>query len=137
MTQQKRGLQKAAAVSISVLFHIGVFMLLFRLSFGLDGFWPFFWTPVVAAVYFVLAGNLFSRRLGLSRWLLWAAMNVIGGLGGWILLAASFPLILFNGFVLFLLIPAAVISAIVWGVVGIGFWCVYFFKRRSDGGGTL
>ena len=136
MTQQKRGLQKAAAVSISVLFHIGVFMLLFRLSFGLDGFWPFFWTPVVAAVYFVLAGNLFSRRLGLSRWLLWAAMNGIGGLCSWILFMACVPALLFNGFILILLVPSAVGFAIVWGVVGIGFLCVGLFQRRSNADGT-
>lgn len=136
MTKQKNRMKKAAAVFLSIAFYIGVFLLLAFLSLQWQLSWLFFGMPVVIAAYFVLAGNLFFHRLGLSRWLLWAAMNGIGGLCSWILFMACVPALLFNGFILILLVPSAVGFAIVWGVVGIGFLCVGLFQRRSNADGT-
>lgn len=93
--------------------------------------WFLYGFPVAAAVYFVLAGNVFSRRLQLNRWYLWLGMNVLGGLAGWAMLAALFPVLLSNGFILVLLIPLTMVLAVVWAVVGIGFLCVKLFRRRS------
>ena len=73
------------------------------------------------------AGNLFQRRLGLERWQLWVAMNLVG-------LLLSFPvycrlepwqeeldlIILAFGVVSYLILA--------WGIVGIGYLCVRFIR---------
>ena len=114
-------MKKFMALLVSVIFDAGMFMLLFPFSIGRDirlFIWGF---PLISAVYFVIVGNVFFRRLELKRWQLWLCMNVIGGLGGWLILLAHFPSILFNGAALFLFGMASAISVLVWAVIGAGF----------------
>lgn len=77
--------------------------------------------------YFWIAGSLFQRRLGLERWQLWIAMNLVG-------LPLSFPvycrlepwqeeldlIILAFGVVSYLILA--------WGITGIGYLCVRFVR---------
>ena len=50
-------------------------------------------------------------------------MNGIGGLCGWVIVLIQYPILLMNGFILLLLLPALVCAALVWAVVGLGFLC--------------
>lgn len=124
-------MKKAAAVLGSAVLYAGAMLLSFLAAAGNDMRWFLYGFPVAAAIYFVLAGNVFSRRLQLNRWYLWLGMNVLGGLAGWAMLAAWFPVLLSNGFILVLLIPLTMVLAVVWAVVGIGFLCVKLIRRRS------
>lgn len=116
-------LKKAVAVLASMLCYIGAFLLLFHLSMGQAWLVFFFGTPLFAAAYFIPAGAFFARRLHLNRWILWLCMNGIGGLCGWVIVLIQYPILLMNGFILLLLLPALVCAALVWAVVGLGFLC--------------
>lgn len=70
-------MKKVAAVLMSVLFCVGVFILLFRLSIGKDIRWFLFGSPLFSAVYFLFVGSVFANRLKINRWLLWLCMNFI------------------------------------------------------------
>lgn len=124
-------MKKASAILISVLFYISAFMLIIFFAFGRNLSWFFFGLPAMAAVYFVIAGNIFSRRLNLDRWILWVCMNFIGGLLSWIILLVCFPILLFNGFIIFLFLPVTGVFAAVWICVGAGYLCVRRLGRRS------
>ena len=129
-------MKKAAAVLVSVLLYIGTFLLMFRVFMGDQIRWFLFGFPVMTAMYFVVAGNIFARCLHLNRWCLWLSMNLIGGLCSLIILLAWFPTFLTNGMILFLIGPLAGVFAVVWAVVGLGFLCVKRLKGRaalSDG----
>ena len=129
-------MKKAAAVLVSVLLYIGTFLLMFRVFMGDQIRWFLFGFPVMTAMYFVVAGNIFARCLHLNRWCLWLSMNLIGGLCSLIILLAWFPTLLTNGMILFLIGPLAGVFAVVWAVVGLGFLCVKRLKGRaalSDG----
>lgn len=121
-------MKKAAAVLGSAVLYAGAMLLSFLVSAENDMRWFLYGFPLAAAVYFVLAGNFFSRRLQLNRWYLWLGMNFIGGLAGWAVLAAWFPVLLSNGFILVLLIPLTIVLAVVWAAVGLGFLCVKLFR---------
>ena len=125
----ENNVKKVAAVLMSVLFCVGVFILLFRLSIGKDIRWFLFGSPLFSAVYFLFAGSVFANRLKLNRWLLWLCMNFIGGMCSWGVLLVCFPALLFNGFFLLLLVPMVVISAVMWIVVGLGFLVARAGKR--------
>lgn len=124
-------MKKAAALLGSVLLYIGAFLLLFRIFMGDQMVWFLLGFPVMTAIYFVVAGHLFARCLGLSRWALWLSMNVIGGLCSLILLLAWFPVLLMNGVILILIGPLLVVFAVVWAVVGLGFLCGKALKGRT------
>lgn len=124
-------MKKAAAVLGSAALYAGALLLSFLAAAGNDMRWFLYGFPAAAAVYFVLAGNFFSRRLQLNRWCLWLGMNVLGGLAGWAMVIAWFPVLLSNGLVLILLIPLAMVLAVVWAAVGVGFLCVKLFRRRG------
>lgn len=124
-------MKKTAAIFVSVLFYIIVFMLMALFSFGRNLYGFFFGLPLLAAAYFVIAGNIFSRRLNLNRWILWFCMNFVGGLLSWIILLVRFPILLFNGFIIFLFLPVTGVFAAVWICVGAGYLCVRLFGRRS------
>ena len=129
-------MKKAAAVLVSVLLYIGTFLLMFRVFMGDQIRWFLFGFPVMTAMYFVVAGNIFARCLHLNRWCLWLSMNLIGGLCSLIILLAWFPTLLTNGMILFLIGPLAGVFAVAWAVVGLGFLCVKRLKGRaalSDG----
>lgn len=123
-------MKKAAALLFSVLFYIAAFALAFIYASEQNLLYFACILPSIAALYFVTAGNIFARRLGLNRWLLWFALNFAGGICSWGLLIACFPNILFNGFILFYLVPVTVAFVIVWAAVGIGFLCVSRWKQR-------
>ena len=125
-------MKKFMALLVSAIFDAGMFMLLFLFSIGRDIRWFIWGFPLISAVYFVIIGNVFFRRLELKRWQLWLCMNVIGGLGGWLILLAHFPSILFNGAALFLFGMASAISVLVWAVIGAGFLYVKWVKRRTS-----
>ena len=124
-------MKKAAALILSALFYIGAFMLAFIYSTEHNILYFSYILPPLVAAYFVIAGNIFSRHLGLNRWLLWLIMNVVGGMCSWILLLVCFPMLLFNGFILFFILPVTAVFAVAWAVVGIGFLCVWLWKRRA------
>ena len=123
-------MKKAAAILVSVFLYIGAFLLMFRLSMGDQIRWFLFGFPVMTAMYFVIAGNLFARYLHLNRWFLWLSMNLIGGLCSVIILLICFPTLLMNGMILFLIGPLVGVFAVVWAVVGLGFLCVKGLKGR-------
>lgn len=123
-------MKKAAAILVSVLLYIGAFLLMFRLSMGDQIRWFLFGFPVMTAMYFVIAGNLFARYLHLNRWFLWLSMNLIGGLCSVIILLICLPTLLMNGMILFLIGPLVGVFAVVWAVVGLGFLCVKGLKGR-------
>lgn len=129
-------MKKAAALFVSVLLYICAFLLIFRFSFGKHIRWFLLGFPVMTAMYFVIAGNLFARCLHLNRWFLWLSMNFIGGLCSWIILLVCFPKFLMNGMILFLIGPFVGIFAVIWAVVGLGFLCAKGLKGQaipSDG----
>ena len=123
-------MKKAAALLFSVLFYIAAFALAFICASKQNLLYFACILPPVVALYFVIVGNIFAHRLGLNRWLLWFVLNFAGGICSWGLLIACFPHILFNGFILFYLVPVTVAFVIVWAVVGIGFLCVSQWKQR-------
>lgn len=123
-------MKKAAALLFSVLFYIAAFALAFICASKQNLLYFACILPPVVALYFVIAGNIFAHQLGLNRWLLWFVLNLAGGICSWGLLIACFPHILFNGFILFYLVPVTVAFVIVWAVVGIGFLCVSQWKQR-------
>ena len=124
-------MKKTAAVLGSILFYVGVFLVLFFASIGTEIRWFLFGVPLLTAAYFIIAGNIFFHRLNLRRSHLWLSMNLAGGLCGWIILLACFPNLLMNGFLLVLMVPLAGIFAVVWAVVGLGFLCVKWFRSRG------
>ena len=123
-------MKKSAALLFSVLFYIAAFALACICASGQNLLSFACILPPVVALYFVIAGNIFAHRLGLNRWLLWFVLNFAGGICSWGLLIACFPHILFNGFILFYLVPVTAAFVIVWAVVGIGFLCVSRWKQH-------
>lgn len=123
-------MKKTAAILVSVLLYIGAFLLMLRLSMGDQIRWFLFGFPVMTAMYFIIAGNLFAHHLHLNRWVLWLSMNLMGGLCSVIILLACFPTLLMNGMILFLIGPLVGVFAVVWAVVGLGFLCVKGLKGR-------
>ena len=124
-------MKRAAALILSALFYIAAFMLTFLYAKEHDIRYFSHLLPLLVAAYFVIAGNIFARRLGLNRWLLWLIMNVGGGMCSWILLIVCFPMILFNAGIILIILPVTAVFAVVWAVVGIGFLCVWLWKRRA------
>ena len=122
-------MKQAMALLISVLLYIGLFQVCFSVlmdsRIDADDIIRGFALAVIG--YFWIAGNLFQRRLGLERWQLWVAMNLVG-------LLLSFPvycrlepwqeeldlIILAFGVVSYLILA--------WGIVGIGYLCVRFIR---------
>ena len=124
-------MKKTAAILGSVLFYIGAFLLIFRLCMGEHIYWWLLGFPIVVAVYFIIAGNLFLKNLQLKRWSLWLSMNVIGGLCSWIVLLAWVPTLLMNGMFLFLIMPLIGVFTVVWAIVGVSFLCAKRLKSRT------
>ena len=129
-------MKKAAALILSVLFYIGAFALAFMYASEQNLLYFAGILPPVVALYFVIAGNIFAHRLGLNRWLLWFVLNFAGGICSWGILIVCFPHILFNGFILFYLVPVTIVFVIVWVVVGIGFLCVSLWKHCAGSPST-
>ena len=62
-------MKKAAALLFSVLFYIAAFALAFICASEQNLLYFACILPPIVALYFVIAGNIFSHRLGLNRWL--------------------------------------------------------------------
>ena len=122
---------KAAAVIGSILVYTVTFLLTFYAAMWWGMRFFLYGVPIIAAVYFIFAGNFFAHSQGLSRGWLWICMNGIGGILGWVLLLVFMPILLMNGWVLFLLLAQMGIAAVVWAVVGLGLLCVKLAKRRT------
>ena len=123
--------KKAAALMVSILFYIGTFLLLFRFTMGEQIRWFFCGFPILIASYFITVGTVFSKILGLNRWILWLSMNFVGGVCSWVILILCLPALLMNGMLLLLVGILTVLFAMVWAVIGLGFLCVKWFQRRS------
>ncbi len=91
----------------------------------------FFGFPIITAVYFLIAGTVFHRRLGLKPLILWLFMNVIGYPLCWIVLTILEPTMWFNLGMLSLIIPVTLTLLAVWSVMGIGFLVAWLFKRAQ------
>ena len=124
-------MQKMMAILVSVLYYIGAFMLLFHFSLGNDIRWFILGFPLLAAIYFIVAGNIFSYRLHLNRWYLWVSMNFVGGLCSWLILLVCFPTLLWNGFILILMIPFVCVFSIIWVLIGLVFLYIKWRKNQS------
>ncbi len=79
-------MKRALALLVSVCLYIGLFQVCFSVLMDsricADDIIRGFALAVIG--YFWIAGSLFRRRLGLERWQLWVAMNLVG-------LLLSFP----------------------------------------------
>lgn len=124
--------KKAAALMVSILFYIGTFLLLFRFTMGEQIRWFFCGFPILIASYFITVGTVFSKILGLNRWILWLSMNFVGGVCSWVILILCLPALLMNGMLLLLVGILTVLFAMVWAVIGLGFLCIKWFQRRNQ-----
>lgn len=121
-------IKRALALLVSALLYIGLFQVCFSIldsRIDTDAIIRGFALAVIG--YFWIAGSLFQRWLGLERWQLWVAMNLVG-------LPLSFPvycrlepwqeeldlIILAFGVVSYLILA--------WGITGIGYLCVRFVR---------
>lgn len=122
-------MKQAMALFISVLLYIGLFQVCFSIlmdsGISADAIIRGFALAVIG--YFWIAGSLFQRRLGLERWQLWVAMNLVG-------LLLSFPVYCrlepWQEELDLIILAFAVVSYLIlaWGITGIGYLCVRFVQ---------
>lgn len=121
-------MKQAMALLVSVLLYIGLFQVCFSIldsRIDTDAIIRGFALAVIG--YFWIAGSLFQRRLGLERWQLWVAMNLVG-------LLLSFPVYCrlepWQEELDLIILAFGVVSYLVlaWGITGIGYLCVRFVQ---------
>ena len=121
-------IKRALALLVSALLYIGLFQVCFSIldsRIDTDAIIRGFALAVIG--YFWIAGSLFQRRLGLERWQLWVAMNLVG-------LLLSFPgycrLEPWQEELDLIILAFGVVSYLVlaWGITGIGYLCVRFVR---------
>lgn len=122
-------MKQAMALFISVLLYIGLFQVCFSVlmdsRISADAIIRGFALTIIG--YFWIAGSLFQRRLGLERWQLWVAMNLVG-------LPLSFPVYCrlepWQEELDLIILAFVVVSYLVltWGITGIGYLCVRFVR---------
>ena len=122
-------MKQAMALFISVLLYIGLFQVCFSIlmdsGISADAIIRGFALTIIG--YFWIAGSLFQRRLGLERWQLWIAMNLVG-------LPLSFPVYCrlepWQEELDLIILAFGVVSYLVlaWGITGIGYLCVRFVR---------
>ncbi|EHM53104.1 hypothetical protein HMPREF0372_01182 [Flavonifractor plautii ATCC 29863] len=121
-------MKQAMALLVSVLLYIGLFQVCFSIldsRIDTDAIIRGFALAVIG--YFWIAGSLFQRRLGLERWQLWIAMNLVG-------LLLSFPVYCrlepWQEELDLIILAFGVVSYLVlaWGITGIGYLCVRFVQ---------
>ena len=121
-------IKRALALLVSALLYIGLFQVCFSIldsRIDTDAIIRGFALAVIG--YFWIAGSLFQRRLGLERWQLWIAMNLVG-------LPLSFPVYCrlepWQEELDLIILAFGVVSYLVlaWGITGIGYLCVRFVR---------
>lgn len=121
-------IKRALALLVSALLYIGLFQVCFSIldsRIDTDAIIRGFALAVIG--YFWIAGSLFQRRLGLERWQLWVAMNLVG-------LLLSFPVYCrlepWQEELDLIILAFGVVSYLVlaWGITGIGYLCVRFVR---------
>lgn len=123
-------LKRAAAVLVSVLFCPAVFHLLWMTSAATlpDGPVWILGYPLVIALYFLVAGGIFQKKLGLRRIVLWLCMLIPGYLLCWVLLLLWHPDLLEDAAVLAPIFLLTVLQFPVWLVVWLGLWTANLFR---------
>ena len=124
-------MKKFIGIIASILFFTIVFMLMFTFSMGNDIRLFIVGFPVITAIYFIIAGNIFYNCFNLKRLHLWLSMNFIGGLCSCVILLIRFPSLLYNGFILIIIGLLIAVFAVVWLVVGLGFLCIKGFNKSE------
>ena len=122
-------MKRALALLVSVCLYIGLFQVCFSIlmdsGISADAIIRGFALTIIG--YFWIAGSLFQRRLGLERWQLWIAMNLVG-------LPLSFPVYCrlepWQEELDLIILAFAVVSYLIlaWGITGIGYLCVRFVQ---------
>ncbi len=107
-------MKKAVLIAGSIFFYIAAFLALWELLFrGLVSNTFIFWSfPLVTGAYFLLAGELFCKRLSMRRLSLWLWMNGIGYPLCWVLLLLRIPFLLYAFVIFVFLLPMTVILAL-------------------------
>ncbi|MCI9243410.1 MAG: hypothetical protein HFF43_08505 [Lawsonibacter sp.] len=117
--------KRAAAVLGSVLFCPAVFLLLWTARIDGGAFLLLFGYPLVTAAYFIAAGGVFQKKLGLRRGALCLWMALMGYALCWVFLLFWQPDLLQDWgivFSVFLLLGAVQVP--VWLAVWLGLWVV-------------
>ncbi len=128
---EEGGMKKICAAACTTLLNAAFFVLgWYLLLKGYGNTFLFYVNPILTAVTFLLLGNLFRRRIGLSRVALWFSMNLLGEILGWIGLFLLSPEMLRNlAGVFFIMFFRIFMFAIVWGAVGIP-WMLFRLLRN-------
>lgn len=117
-------LNRAAAVLASVLFCPAVFLLLWMSSEVAlpDGPVWILGYPLVIALYFLIAGGIFQKKLGLRRITLWLWMALLGYALCWVFLLLWQPDLLQTEATLGAVLLLTFLQFPVWLVVWLGLW---------------
>lgn len=123
--------RRTLAILVSIAFCPAVFLALWAavLYTPLDQRGAIVGFPLMMVGYFLLAGGLFRRRLGLNRGLLCLYMLLIGYPLSWAALLLCFPVLLQNLFILILLLLVSAVMIPLWLAAWLGIWIVGL--RRS------
>lgn len=122
-------MKRALALLVSVCLYIGLFQVCFSVLLGsridADAIMRGFALAVIG--YFWSAGSLFQRWLGLERWQLWVAMNLVGLPLSFLVYCRLEP---WQEELDLIILAFAVVSYLIlaWGITGIGYLCVRFVQ---------
>ena len=120
-------MKRALALLVSVCLYIGLFQVCFSVLLGsrIDAIMRGFALAVIG--YFWIAGSLFQRWLGLERWQLWVAMNLVGLPLSFLVYCRLEP---WQEELDLIILAFAVVSYLIlaWGITGIGYLCVRFVQ---------
>lgn len=121
-------IKRALALLVSALLYIGLFQVCFSIldsRIDTDAIIRGFALAVIG--YFWIAGSLFQRWLGLERWQLWVAMNLVGLPLSFLVYCRLEP---WQEELDLIILAFAVVSYLIlaWGITGIGYLCVRFVQ---------
>ena len=121
-------IKRALALLVSALLYIGLFQVCFSIldsRIDTDAIMRGFALAVIG--YFWIAGSLFQRWLGLERWQLWVAMNLVGLPLSFLVYCRLEP---WQEELDLIILAFAVVSYLIlaWGITGIGYLCVRFVQ---------
>lgn len=126
----KRILSQALALLLSTAYYVGIFTAAaWALFFEQDRLLFYYGFCLLAASYFVLMGTVFSKHLGLNRWVLLAVMNAAGYPLCWVVFYHMNPSRLRFLELLLYFIPMTGILFIVWIVVILGHVGCYYLQK--------
>lgn len=129
-------LNRGAAVLVSVLLCPAVFLLLWQVSSAAmpDGPVWILSYPLLIALYFLLAGGIFQKKLGLRRITLWLWMLVPGYLLCWVFLLLWQPDLLQSTATLGAVLLLTFLQFPVWLVVWLGLWTANLIRSPEARG---